>query len=752
MSDTGIQELLEHSEQSSPDHQSPLSILYVSSGSSTAESVPTVLEAEHGMDVQVSCSLESAVESLKADAGTIDCVVSEYGGDRSAEGEFLTRIQTQYPGLPVLVYADSECGPNTAHECLQDGVDDYLSRDTDTGCCTLLSHRIERCVAHQQKQTEAQHFRSVVNRMGHAVLITDSSGRIEFVNQAFEDLFADRQGDLIGQPLRSLQSAGAETVISQDCWETVTRGESWNGELTVTVDESTSYSIDLTATPLQNDDGEVQRIVAVGKDISDRKERERKLAQYKAVVDSMEEPVWAVDRDREYTFVNRYITETLERPQADIVGRSFGGTNDEFVTVRNGLDRVHKQIDAILAGNSDVEQIELTSVHDGAELVRDVRLRPIEIDGERVGVVSIGRDVTERKQRERDLRSFQEAIEQAGHAIMITDTGGQIEYVNPAFEDVTGYTEPEALGKQPSILQSGEHDNTFYRELWETLLSGDVWEGELVNERKDGERYHIEQTIAPITDEEGTIERFVAVNTDITDRKQYERQLERERDRLEEFSRTVAHDLRNPLSIALGHVELAQSSAGSLEDPLSKAIGALERMDILIDEVLTLSKQGETVHEPESVQLRPVVEKAWDHVETPTGTLSVEPTLSTWSLKADETRLCELLENFFRNAVDHAGPDVHLTVGRLQQHEGFFVEDDGTGIPPEHSNRIFETGYTGTDGTGFGLAIVKQIVDGHGWEITVTDSATGGARFEIITNASRSTNTGQGTNEEENDG
>ncbi|MDZ5813012.1 PAS domain S-box protein, partial [Halorubrum sp. AD140] len=130
-----------------------------------------------------------------------------------------------------------------------------------------------------------------------------------------------------------------------------------------------------------------------------------------------------------------------------------------------------------------------------------------------------------------ELRVFREAVESTGHVIYWTDTLGRIEYVNPAFEDQTGYTEEEAIGHNANIPQSGVHGDQFYERLWETILNGNVWKGQLTNERKDGERYIVKQTISPVTDADGEIVRFVAVNEDITALRESQEKLQRERNR-----------------------------------------------------------------------------------------------------------------------------------------------------------------------------------------------------------------------------
>ncbi|MFD1643994.1 PAS domain-containing sensor histidine kinase [Halohasta litorea] len=449
------------------------------------------------------------------------------------------------------------------------------------------------------------------------------------------------------------------------------------------------------------------------------------------------------------------------------------------------------------------------------------------------------------------LRSFRDAVKNTGHSIYWTDTTGTIEYVNPAFEDQTGYSAEEAVGSNANILQSGVHDDRFYERLWNTILAGNVWEGEITNKRKSGERYVAKQTISPITDDTGDIIRFVAINEgitdlresqerlkqqrdrlaglldaipvplvliefdkgepivklpnqqfkqtfgftgqelggssldklivesvesgqahevnnrlqqgeqvcqevkrrtgdgeqrtfllngapltdgsdeilatyiDITDRKQMENELRQKTDELEDFANVVSHDLRNPLSVAIGHLD---TLANEYDDSCIETIrSAHMRMQELIENILMLAKQGQRIEELESVSLSNCMKESWVTAETENATLQIE---SSRTIHADGNRLHQLFGNLIRNAIEHGGNDVTVTVGDLDN--GFYIEDDGPGIPEEERTEIFKAGHTTTEvGTGFGLSIVKEIVDAHGWCINVTDGYVGGARFEI---------------------
>jgi signal transduction histidine kinase len=196
------------------------------------------------------------------------------------------------------------------------------------------------------------------------------------------------------------------------------------------------------------------------------------------------------------------------------------------------------------------------------------------------------------------------------------------------------------------------------------------------------------------------------------------------------------------LSVAKGRLKLAQEDCDS--EHLDDVDGALERMNTLIEDILTLAREGSDVGEMEVIETEEFVEDCWSNVETETATLVTE---LEQNIKADPRRLKQLCENLVRNAVEHSSAGsrtesddavedgaegVTITVGELEDRTGFYIADDGEGIPEEERDEVFETGYsTSEDGTGFGLSIVEEIVTAHGWEIEVTESETGGARFEI---------------------
>jgi signal transduction histidine kinase len=261
----------------------------------------------------------------------------------------------------------------------------------------------------------------------------------------------------------------------------------------------------------------------------------------------------------------------------------------------------------------------------------------------------------------------------------------------------------------------------------------------------DGETRYFQATTNPFSASRVQLGRLLVL-TDVTAQERYRRELEAQNERLEQFTGMVSHDLRNPLNVAQGNSEIiteliaaaetddgeystlnaeTMETLGTAADTLSRT---LARMELLIDDLLVLAREGQEIDEPEPVSLAAIVESCWAMVDQKAATLVVDddPTIN-----ADPDRLQQLFENLFRNAIEHGGEDVTIRVGRLDDN-GFYVEDDGPGIPADKREDVFESGYTtNREGTGFGLNIVSEIVAAHGWEIEIVDGEAGGARFEI---------------------
>lgn len=352
----------------------------------------------------------------------------------------------------------------------------------------------------------------------------------------------------------------------------------------------------------------------------------------------------------------------------------------------------------------------------------EVNAVPVVEEDEIVEVQGITRDVTDQKKRERETQVYEKMLNTVPDIVYALDREGNLIEGNQVASELTGYDE---VGTISQVLD--DEDIQEGRELVQELLENEerdrgILEMDLIT--ADGERIPCENHIA-LRYEDGEFVGTVGVLRDISDRREQERELKRQNERLEEFASMISHDLRSPLTVAKGRIEIAQETDDT--EHLDDAGAALERMDRLIEQVLTLARKGETVGETEETELEEVVEGAWKNVETGDASLETE---ELGTVEADRVRLLEVFENLFRNSVEHGGSDVTVRVGTLD--DGFYVEDDGRGIPEDERDEVFDYGYsTSKDGTGFGLAIVESIVEAHGWKIDVTESEDGGARFEV---------------------
>jgi PAS domain S-box-containing protein len=338
-------------------------------------------------------------------------------------------------------------------------------------------------------------------------------------------------------------------------------------------------------------------------------------------------------------------------------------------------------------------------------------------------VETVGR----RSDLERQVRRYEQILESLDDAVYAIEPDGTIVYTNERYAEMKGVDRAELLGTDIDSWIAEETKEKVERAR-ETLAAGDSNVGTVEYDflTMDGERFPAElRFTSSVPDSEG-FDR-AGVIRDVSERVAREQSLRETNDRLDEFASIVSHDLRNPLDVAQTRLELAQETTDS--EQLDEIGTALDRMERLLEDLLALARQGQTIEEKQPVSLQRLATTAWAAVDTTDAQLEIKSSLT---LLADGPRLEQLLENLYRNATEHADSAVTVRVGDLPDRDGFYLADDGPGIPPEQRTTVFEYGYTtAADGTGFGLSIVEDIADAHGWEIRVTDSDSGGARFEI---------------------
>jgi PAS domain S-box-containing protein len=353
-------------------------------------------------------------------------------------------------------------------------------------------------------------------------------------------------------------------------------------------------------------------------------------------------------------------------------------------------------------------------------------------------------EVISRIESQSALRESEEkyrTLVEGSHDAIFIHSDEKFEFVNGRCAELTGYSRDELVG-MPVWNVVHEDDYERVREILENRTDDESDAPphyELRIRTKDGNVRYIEMSVQAIA--YNGEQAHLGSARDVTERRQRKRKVERQNERLKEFASVVSHDLRNPLNVAQGHLELAHETGEDRH--FEKTGSALERIKSLIEDLLKLARQGQDVSETEQVDLETVVRRAWSTVST--GDASLDLAADLGDVEADDGRLQELFENLFRNAVEHVGDSVTVRVGVLGDpgrdstpphggRDGFYVEDDGPGIPEDERDKVFEHGHTtAEDGWGLGLSIVSSIVDAHGWDVTATESGDGGARFEIST-------------------
>jgi two-component system cell cycle sensor histidine kinase/response regulator CckA len=594
-----------------------------------------------------------------------------------------------------------------------------------------------------------ERFRTTLRCIGDAVLTTDARGCVDLLNPVAEHLTGWRDADAKGRPLAEVfrivneeTRQPVESPVERVLREGTVVGLA-NHTLLLARDGREIPIADAGA-PIRDDRGQIAGVVLVFRDQTAERAAQRAVAEARAfaesIVATVREPLLVLDAELRVVSANRSFYQFFQVTPEETAGRrvyELGNRQWDIPELRELLER-------ILPQNTQFNDYEVT--HEFERIGRRtmwLNARRIYREANKTQMILLAiEDITERKRAEEERDRLAAAIEQAAEAVIITDPAARIQYVNPAFEKITGYSRQEVLGQNPRLLKSGKHDAEFYQHLWAVLTAGETWSGHLFNKKKAGTLYEEEKTISPVRDAAGRLLHYVAVGRDVTRERQLEEQL-RQSQKLEAIGRLaggVAHDFNNILGAMIMQSELLDMNKAlpaETKEGLRQIHASAERAANLTRQLLMFSRRQ--VLQPRTVDLNDVITGLAKMLRRMIGEdielqlhLHTRPLL----LQADPGMLDQVLMNLAVNARDAMPEGGRLIIEtgervaddvlvRLQpeakpgRYVCLRVTDTGCGIPEEILPHVFEPFFTTKEpgkGTGLGLATVYGIVKQHrGW-------------------------------------
>ncbi|VVB93688.1 Methanogenesis regulatory histidine kinase FilI [uncultured archaeon] len=613
----------------------------------------------------------------------------------------------------------------------------------------------ERMRAEEALRESEQKYRALMDDAGDAIILIDLRGNLLEINRKTESLLGRMNEEAFNEHIsRYIPKNERERTIAA-FEDLIRRGSGVLNDASLLKKDGTTIPVDMTGSIIQYAGKKVAQVIF--RDISERKKAEEALREseerYRRLVELSPDGIM-VHNGSTLEFANMAAAKIL------------GATSPEELIGKPVLNIIHPNYMEIVK-----ERVRMEEEGKEAPLIEEKFLRldgtPVDVEvmafpsshGGKMEVHSVVRDITKRKRAEEMQRKLSSAVEHTADIVIIAKKDGTIEYVNPAFEKITGYTQEEAVGKTPRILKSGKQDNKFYEHLWGTILSGEVFYGVLINKKNNGELYYAEKTITPVKDEHGTITHFVSTDKEITERKKAE-EMHLENLRLEaadkaksEFLANMSHELRTPLNASIGFSELLKHGlAGELSEKQEHFVDNILKSDqfllTLINDILDLSKieAGKIELAPEKISVHVTIKEALSLIKEKASMhnllLKTEFDPALEFIEADKQRFKQILFNLLGNAVKFSKEDggtITMTAKKEGDMAKISVSDTGIGIKEENIGRLFhkfeqlDSGISKKyGGTGLGLAITKQLVELHGGKIWAESKFGEGSTFTFL--------------------
>jgi len=606
-----------------------------------------------------------------------------------------------------------------------------------------------------QKKIEEK-YRQLFEQSPLSYISSTIDGTIQAVNRSVIKTFGHAPEDLIGHNFTEFLTPQSRVAFLNNYPRFLETGKFSGTDYEVYRADGSVATIEVTSTIIRDEANKPVSVQSIILDVTRQRIIEAQMreseARYRLLFERAPVGIIHYDMDLHVTACNENYLRLMNSPR-DVV------MNFDIRKLRD--TRVIPIMEAALRGEEAQweGEYQLTLREDSVYI--SLRTAPL-VDGKGniQGGIAIVVDLSKQKRAETEKSRFMSAIEQATETIVITDTQGIIEYVNPAFEIMTGYTAEEAYGQTPRMWKSGRHNRQFYRELWDTLTKGKVWKGHIVNRKKNGALFEEDVTISPVRNQEGKITNYVAVKRDVTQEVALKKQLNQamKMEAIGTLAGGIAHDFNNILSAVLGYAEMVdiqlEDDHPARED-VAQIITAGHRATDLVRQILTFSRQEEEELRP--VKLQFILKEALKLLRSSLPSSielhqDIDPDCGC--VLADPTSVHQVLINLCTNAKQAMGGGSGSLSVRLAEMDGtsenlpavseavrgrrwvvLSVSDTGCGMDEQIRERIFDPFFTTKkqgQGTGLGLSVVHGIVKSHGGEILVESRPGKGTTFHVL--------------------
>ncbi len=594
--------------------------------------------------------------------------------------------------------------------------------------------------AQAARNQELAQFREAIENTAHPVYITDTDGTIEYVNSAFEKITGYTRDEAIGETPRILQSGEHD----DEFWETISSGERWESEM---VDERTDRDrivLEQTVAPLLGDDGEPQKFVAVAQDVTQHKQYEQALERaqddLRQIIDLVPDLIFAKDRDGRYLLANEATAKAYGKAPEEVEGKH---ESDVLPAAEESTEYREDDIDVIESGETKTISEERLMTAAGETRIYETTKLPYEVSGTgEDAVLGYARDITELKQYEKELASERDFLESVIESVpypfyVINLTDYSVEYANAEASINEGNTCYEVTHEREDPCDVGAASIPCpieqVQEREEPVTVEHVHTDDEGNERT----YQVQAS--PIFDDDGNLVQIAESNIDITDRTEYQKRLEEQRDNLEVLNQVVRHDIRNDLQLVQTYAETLQDYVDEAGEPYIDNVleAAHDAVDITktARDVTDVMLQSDVEQRP--IPLRFVLENEIDDVRSSQrhALVTVDGSIPNVEVIADDM-LESVFRNLLSNAIQHNDsevPEVTVSAARDGDTVEVRIADNGPGIPDERKETVFEQGEMSLEsqGTGLGLYLVDTLVDRYGGTVRVEDNDPTGAVFVV---------------------